>query len=165
MIKTPVILGIDPGYDRVGWAVAQYNQQKKVVFLGYGCIQTSKKDSTAVRYLHIIQELRTLLEKHQPSEVALESVFFTKNQTTAMQVAEARGLIIGCCLNYTPHLFNYTPSQIKLAVTGNGTAAKPAVTKMVALQTGLSLTTVIDDAVDAMAVAITHLASRQISSL
>jgi crossover junction endodeoxyribonuclease RuvC len=164
-MQSPLILGIDPGYDRVGWAAAQYNQQKKVVFAGYGCIQTDKNASSAERYLQITTELNSILKQHQPEEVALESIFFTKNQTTAMQVAEARGLIIGCCLTVTPRLFNYTPSQIKLAVTGSGTATKPAVTKMVALQTGLQLNSLVDDTVDAMAVAITHLASRQMSSL
>jgi crossover junction endodeoxyribonuclease RuvC len=159
------VLGIDPGYDRVGWAVGAYNQQRKVVVSGYGCIQTNKKNMWTTRYQMILNELEIIFKEYQPTEVAIESIFFSQNKTTAMQVAEARGIIIGYCLKHTNHIANYTPPEIKAAVTGHGAANKTQVAKMVALQLGIDLSSVIDDAVDAMAIVITHLAARKLRSL
>ena len=158
-----IVLGIDPGYDRVGWAIGAHNQQRKVVISAFGCIQTSKKDTVFARYKTIQKKLSEILEKYQPTVLAIESVFFSKNKTTAIRVSEAKGVIIASCLPSISKIIEYTPPEIKLAVTGNGAASKTAITKMVQLQTGIQVGREIDDTVDAIAIVITHLAHHTFS--
>ncbi|MDQ5951496.1 MAG: crossover junction endodeoxyribonuclease RuvC [Patescibacteria group bacterium] len=86
----------------------------------------------------------------------MESIFFSKNQKTAMRVSEARGVIIGALLPYCNSLVEYTPNQVKLAVTGYGTADKQAVEKMVRMQLKITDPSIIDDTIDAIAIAFTH---------
>lgn len=164
-VANPVVLGIDPGYDRLGWAVGTQNQQRKINFNEYGCITTNTKAAIYDRFGQIISELTTIIKKHQPTELAIETIFFSKNKTTAMRVAELRGVVTCLALQNGLTVTEYGPPQIKSAVTGNGNANKAAVIKMVELQTGLSLKTELDDTVDAMATVITHLASRQIRAI
>ena len=137
MINKPTssktILGIDPGYDRLGWAVAQKNSSGFEI-IGSGLITTSKKDSLPIRYGHIDKKLTQLLDKHQPNQLAIETLFFSKNKKTALQVSETRGVIISTCVRKGLEIFEYTPNQIKLTVTGYGNADKKAVAKMVELE-------------------------------
>ena len=131
----------------------------------YGLIETTKTQSIWQRYQQLDQELGEILDQYHPKEAALESVFFSKNQKTALRVSEARGVIINCLLRYQLRCFEYTPPQVKQAVTGYGNADKTAVEKMVRLQMKTmmqeSSNKIIDDTIDAMAVAMTHAASRQ----
>lgn len=161
MKQSQVILGIDPGYDRVGWAVGEgYGSQVKV--LAYGCVQTSKRQSAAERYAKIDQELTQVITTFNPTTAGLEALFFTKNQTSGLQVAEARGVIISLLFRHHIQYQDYTPPQVKLSVTGNGRADKTAVKKMI----GLLLPTIpqdvrpqLDDTLDAVAIMLTHAAS------
>lgn len=157
--QSTTILGIDPGYDRLGWAVGVL-EAGKVRLLGYDSIRTRKGVSLAHRYTHIISELDNILSQYQPSEVAIESVFFSKNQTTAMQVSEVRGVIIGCVLRHGCRYTEYNPNHIKLAVTGYGKADKQAVEKMMRLQLHLSSDEkLLDDTADALGILLTHAVS------
>lgn len=149
------ILGIDPGYDRVGWAVVAPANQKPQV-LAYGCVQTKKTDNVILRYLHITKEITEVLRQHTPSEVAIESLFFSKNQKTAIRVSEARGVVIACVLPFVSSIAEYTPNQVKQVVTGYGNADKLAVEKMVRMQLALPAEKIIDDTIDAIAIAFTH---------
>lgn len=150
------ILGIDPGYDRVGWAVVECDARKNCVVIAYDCIQTSNKATTWQRYSQIIDSLKTAITEHKPTAAAIESIFFSNNQKTAIRVSEARGVIIATLLPHIAVVSEYTPNQIKLAVTGYGNSDKAAVEKMVRLQLKLNSTTVIDDTIDAVATAFTH---------
>lgn len=150
------ILGIDPGYDRVGWAFLEVNAHNVVRVVEYGCIQTNKKDSVTHRYAQIISEMQKLCQTYTPDHISMESVFFSKNQKTAMRVSEARGIIIASFLPFSDSLIEYTPNQVKLAVTGYGSADKVAVEKMVRMQLHIADTKIIDDTIDAIAIAFTH---------
>jgi crossover junction endodeoxyribonuclease RuvC len=163
--KSPVvILGIDPGYDRVGWCVAEVNGGQ-LKLLEYGSVETSKSAQLIARYQQIDTEITALLQKYHPQEAALESLFFFANKTTAMHVSEARGVIISALFRHQVECFEYTPLQVKQAVTGYGRADKSAVERMVRMQVGLSNAKVLDDTIDAVGVAITHAASRQLKKI
>lgn len=150
------ILGIDPGYDRVGWAVIDCDVRKKCQVIAMDCIQTSKKESRFERYRQIIKVMKGVIETYQPTTASMESIFFSKNQKTAIHVSEARGLLIACILPFLSDIHEYTPNQIKLTVTGYGNADKPAVEKMIRLQLHLKEENIIDDTMDAVAAAFTH---------
>lgn len=150
------VISFDPGYDRLGWAIA--NIQKHTIKIGeYGCITTTKSKSLFERYAEIIIALDVLLKKNQPTEAAIESLFFFSNQKTAMKVAEARGVVISRLVRSGIAIFEYTPLQIKEAVTGYGRADKKAVEKMVRSQLHIDpQKKILDDTFDALALQITH---------
>ncbi|MDQ3008135.1 MAG: crossover junction endodeoxyribonuclease RuvC [bacterium] len=160
MLENPakIFLGIDPGYDRVGWAFGSVSS-RQVTVLKYGCIQTNNSDDIQMRYEQIRAELDALLTMYTPVQAALETIFFSKNQTTAIRVSEARGVIIGELLRHNVTFYEYNPMSIKLAVTGHGKADKAAVEKMVRLQLRIPVSKVKDDAMDALAILLTHAAS------
>ncbi|HCR81156.1 MAG: Crossover junction endodeoxyribonuclease RuvC [Candidatus Pacebacteria bacterium GW2011_GWB1_47_8] len=153
--KPEVILGIDPGYDRVGWAVgvALRNQWQ---LIHYGVIQTDRALPLTERYQSLTNQLTTLIKTHSPQIAVIESLFFFKNQKTALKVSEARGVIIKTCLTHNLKIAEFTPLQIKQAVTGYGRADKKSVEKMVRLQLKLTDRKIIDDAIDALAIMLTY---------
>lgn len=153
--KPPIILGIDPGYDRVGWAVGRGTGPQPII-LCFGCIQTPQKISLSQRYQLIDHQLSEVISIHQPQELAIETLYYSKNKKTALQVSEARGVILSCATRHHLHIFEYAPNQIKLAVTGYGHADKKAVEKMVRLQLTISEEKIIDDVIDALAIVLTH---------
>ncbi|HKY73791.1 MAG TPA: crossover junction endodeoxyribonuclease RuvC [Patescibacteria group bacterium] len=159
--KQHIILGIDPGYDRLGWAVVRHEGSKTVIVIS-GCIRTSSQDKTYKRYEHILVELQQILKQFKPQECGIENLFFEKNAKTAMRVSEARGLIIGSLLQHHVEVFDYTPLQIKAAVAGNGRASKQDVRHMLQLLTGHEKLPKLDDEVDAIATAFCHAVSRSI---
>ena len=112
----------------------------------------------------IFQAAQELMETFKPDEVALEELFFNTNNTTAIPVAEARGVLIVACKNFTDKLFEYTPLQIKQALTGNGRAEKKQVQFMVKNILGLNAIPKPDDAADALAVALTHMQTNSVMS-
>ena len=150
-----IILGIDPGYDRVGWAIGS---KEKGIFhcVAFGCIQTEKAADIFDRYKKIQSDLKEIIEYFKPTELAIETLFFAKNKKTALRVSEARGIIIGACLDTGLQVFEYDPVTIKVAVTGNGKADKASVEKMVKMQVNGVVNKFIDDAIDAVAIAMTH---------
>ncbi len=157
-----IVLGIDPGYDRVGWAVGKVDAIYTVKLLEYGLIQTQKADDIFTRYTQIQSELSDILEKHAPSSAGLETLFFSKNTKTALRVSEARGVIIAELLQHACSVHEYNPVQVKQAVTGYGQADKAAVEKMVRLQLHIAQQNVMDDTMDALAIVLTHSTQRKL---
>ena len=161
MKNNPIIVGIDPGYDRVGVAIGQKNGSTWQI-LAHTCIQTNKKSHLFKRYQQIAEELESLITKHQVTEAGIESIFWNKNQSTALDVSEARGVIIATLLRHQIKISEYTPLQIKQSLTGYGRADKKAVEKMVRMELTLE-GKIIDDAIDALATMICHECSRKIN--
>lgn len=160
--NNPIILGIDPGYDRLGWAIARISGPS-ITPIEYGSVQTNKNEDIFIRYELIINELTKIIKKFKPAELAIENLYFSKNTKTALRVSESRGLVISLALQNKMAIFEYDPVTIKQAVTGFGKADKKAVEKMTLMQLGLTnKDKVVDDAIDALAVAVTHFASRNI---
>lgn len=164
-----VVIGLDPGYDRLGWAVGYWQQRLQV--LDYGCITTNKKQSLAERYLDMLQQLEFVLSAHQPQVAVIEALFFSKNQTTALKVAEARGVVLAALAKNNLKIVEYSPNQVKLAVTGYGNADKVAMQKMIQLQVklpstvkGLGNDKIIDDTFDAIGLALTYLSDARARS-
>lgn len=149
-----VILGIDPGYAIIGYGVIDTNAKDMV--LDYGAITTPKEDTLPIRLERIEASLKYLFDKYKPDVVAIEELFYFKNQKTVIQVAQARGVIILACQKYCGNIYEYTPLQIKQALTGQGRAEKAQVQYMVKAILGLDSIPKPDDAADALAVAICH---------
>lgn len=152
------VIAIDPGYDRVGIAI--FSNTKEL--LHSECLIPDTKVFTE-RLLVIKTHLQTLIEKHQPSALALETLFFSKNQKTALKVAEARGVITIAAVELSLPIFEYSPQSVKIAVTGSGNADKISVTKMVEQLVQLPKRKRIDDEIDAIALGIAHQASIRLS--
>lgn len=126
------VLSIDPGYDRCGIAVLDENGSKnKLVFST--CVQTNKKSPYAERLLEVVSTVEKYIGEYSPDMVGVEEIFITNNQKTAMKIAEVRGAILYVCGKLNIKVFEFSPPQIKLAVTGSGSASKDEVTKMVNL--------------------------------
>lgn len=151
-----IILGIDPGFGTMGYGVIDKRANGDCVPVDYGVITTPKDESFPVRLAILEQGLNKLYEKYKPEEISVEELFFTKNVTTGIQVAEARGVILLSAIKYCGKLFEYTPNQIKQALTGYGKADK--VQMMHVVQSILRLKQIPrpDDAADALAVALCH---------
>jgi crossover junction endodeoxyribonuclease RuvC len=159
-----LILGIDPGYDRVGWAVGNSKGGSEIEVIAYGAVQTNSKDSLIDRYRQIDAELSELLHRYQICEAGIESLFFTNNQKTALHVSEARGVILSALFRHNIKCAEYTPLQIKQAITGYGRAEKSAVDRMLRMQYKLGQTKILDDTMDAIAIMITHGVSRAVQA-
>ncbi|MEK7095466.1 MAG: crossover junction endodeoxyribonuclease RuvC [Patescibacteria group bacterium] len=153
------VLGIDPGYDRMGLAVIEKNPKQKECLIYSDCLQTSSKDSFYIRLEQVGSEISKIIEKYEPDILAIESLFITKNQKTAMRVSEARGVIMYEAIKHGIKVCEYTPLQIKVAVTGYGSSDKTHVIKMIPLLVKLPEKKARDDEYDAIAVALSCLAS------
>ncbi len=154
------ILGIDPGYERVGIAVLEKNvgdHKEKILYSN--CFKTSKTLPLNERLLLIGEEIEAVVKKWQPQKLAIEKLYFENNAKTAMGVSEARGVIIYIAGSHGLEILEYTPLQIKSAVTGYGKATKEQVHSMVAKLIDLPATVKQDDEIDAIAIAITGLCS------
>ena len=149
-----IVLGIDPGYAIIGYGVL--DTRKSNMLVDYGAIITPKEDSMPVRLENIDKSLKYLFEKFKPDVVAIEELFYFKNQKTVIQVAQARGVILKEKKKYCGNIYEYTPLQIKQALTGQGRAEKAQVQFMVKAILGLDKIPKPDDAADALAVAICH---------
>jgi crossover junction endodeoxyribonuclease RuvC len=148
------ILGIDPGLATTGYGIIK-SQKSKVKSQKFGCITTDSKLLTSERLEKIHKELKKIIKKYKPSKVAVEELFFAKNIKTAMKVGEARGVILLTAKEMKIPVFEFTPLQVKLAITGYGRASKIQMQKMVKVLLGLKEIPKPDDAADALAVAIT----------
>lgn len=158
-----VVLGIDPGYDRFGWAVISQLRGQHVL-LACGCVETNRKATRLERYLQIQQTVTQIIEKFHPTVAGMEQLFFSKNVSTALPVAEIRGLAISLFLQNQISVREFNPGTVKSCVTGNGRADKESMRKMVMLQLGpvtdhLRQQTAkeLDDTIDAIGVALTAL--------
>ena len=149
------VLGIDPGYALMGWGVVD-SQGGRMQLVGYGCLETRAGTPMQHRLRALYTGIHDLVQIYQPDDVAFEELFFAHNVTTALMVGAARGAAIIAAGEYTEQLYEYTPMQIKQAVTGSGRADKRQVQQMGKLLMGLSELPKPDDAADAIACAITH---------
>jgi crossover junction endodeoxyribonuclease RuvC len=122
--KKRVVIGIDPGFDRVGIAIIEKEKNKKEILIFSTCIKTKRTDSFEKRLLVVGEAVSFYIKKYKPSELAIEKLFFTTNQKTAMGVSEARGVCVYLGIKNKLILGEYTPLQIKMAITGYGRADK-----------------------------------------
>jgi crossover junction endodeoxyribonuclease RuvC len=157
------ILGIDPGYDRLGICVIEKHNNGKEIVLFSDCIITNKKDSESVRFLHMGEMYSKVLKKFNPTEVAIEKLFFVNNISTGIAVAGLCGIIKYLTESFGVPLYEYTPTQVKLAIASHGRASKDdvhaMVLKLITLPVLTSSKKRLDDEIDALAVALTHSAS------
>src|SRR3990167_4457861 len=158
------ILGIDPGYGRMGWGVIS-KEGPRLRMEGLGCVETEKSAEPAGRLAMIAEEIRKIVFRYKPEVAAVESLFFFKNQTTAMRVAEARGVVLATLAELGLGIYEYTPLQVKQTLVGYGRAEKAQVEKMVQRAFGIKERIRPNDAADALAVAITHAARERMAGM
>lgn len=149
------ILGIDPGTGILGFGVIDMKHGKAQLVDG-GVIRTPVKEDDAVRLLTIYEELTDIIAQTKPQHMSVEKLFFAQNVTTAMTVAQARGVVLLCGMQSGLQLAEYTPLQIKQALTGYGRAEKKQIQEMVRVFLALQTVPKPDDCADALAAAITH---------
>ena len=160
-MQTVRILGIDPGFDRMGICVLEKERAKETLLYS-ACISTNKKETFEQRLAVLGKELETILKKYKPGELAIEKLFFAKNQTTAIQVAEVRGVILYLSHLHGLSVHEYSPPQVKVAVAGHGRASKADIENMVPKIVKVSNSKeMLDDELDAIAIALTHSAHRK----
>ena len=150
-----IVLGIDPGYALMGWGVVE-SEGSRLRLVGYGCVETRAGVPMQHRLRTLHLGVKDLVRIYHPDDVAFEELFFGHNVTTALMVGAARGAAIIAASEYTENLYDYTPMQIKQAVTGDGRADKKQVQQMVKLLLKMESIPRPDDAADAIACAITH---------
>ena len=150
------ILGIDPGTGILGFGVIDASTSNKVKLVDGGVIRTPVKEDDSVRLLTIYDELTEIIKETNPEAMAIEKLFFAQNVTTAMTVSQARGVVILCGMKAGLQIFEYTPLQIKQALTGYGRADKKQIQEMVRVILGLKDIPKPDDCADALATAICH---------
>lgn len=158
-----VVLGIDPGLATLGWGVLK-NDRGRFETIDYGVVLTPKEESLPVRLAMLEEGVNKLIDKYHPDEIALEELFFNNNITTGINVAQARGVILLTCVKKCGRLYEYTPLQIKQALTGYGRADKKQMQIMVKTLLRLDNIPKPDDAADALAVALTHYQTSRFSS-
>lgn len=149
------ILGIDPGYATIGYAVLEVNGSRFSV-AGYGVITTPAKTPFPKRLKSIYDDLSYIIDKYEPKELSIERLYFNTNTTTAIDVAQARGVIIMAAYGKGLKINEYTPLQVKQAVTGYGKAEKRQVMEMVKNLLSLEKLPKPDDTADALALAVCH---------
>lgn len=150
-----IIIGIDPGTARVGWAVVAVNGSK-ISALSYGCITTPVRDSPEMRLLTIHDKLTQVLITYKPKNLALEDLFFGTNAKTVIPVGQARGVVLLAAAQQNIPVVSYAPRAVKRAIAGDGMADKTQVTRMVMRILRLDTPPKPDDTADAIAIALTH---------
>lgn len=149
------ILGIDPGYERMGIAIIEKEKNSDLVLFS-GCVKTSPKLPMEQRLLFIGNAIREVVKKYKPDTAAIEELYFAKNTKTALLVAEARGVIRYALESEGIPCSEYHPNAIKIAITGHGASDKTAIAFMIPKLVKFDATKKIDDELDAIAVALTH---------
>lgn len=150
------ILGIDPGYERLGIAILEKNKNnKKECVIFSECFKTSAKLDFNERLKLISEEVKKIIKKYKPEILSIETLFLTTNHKTVMRVAEARGVVICEAAKAGLKVFEASPPQIKIATTGYGRANKEQVMKMVKILVEMDKTKTSDDELDAIAIALT----------
>lgn len=154
-MKQEIILGIDPGFGRVGYGIIEkVSNGRDWQCVAFGCIETSPKKSFVERISQVHEELEKLIKKYKPTRMAVEELFFFKNVKTAIEVGQARGVILLTGVENKLPIDEFTPLQVKQAITGYGRAEKGQMQKMVAMVLNLKEKIKSDDAADALAVAL-----------
>lgn len=150
-----IIMGLDPGYAIVGYGIVSY-QANRFKALDFGAITTDKDTDFSERLKQIYDGVNYLMEKWKPCAMSVEKLFFNTNTTTAIGVAEARGVCLLSAFEHDARLYEYTPLQVKQAVTGYGRADKKQMQEMTRLILNLDSVPKPDDTADALAMAICH---------
>lgn len=162
-----IILGIDPGTNRTGWGVINKDDKAKVAikYLGHGCIVTEKINTMPERLLLLHVTLNDLVKKHTPDVIIVENIFFGRNVKTAITVSQARGVIMLSAALFDVPVFEYTPSTVKLSLTGSGRSEKKEVQATVRRLLNTNSRKLafngkkdkdFDDSADALAIALHH---------
>lgn len=149
------ILGIDPGIGICGFGLIEAKSKAEAQALDYGAVTTEVDAPLPERLLELYDSLTEVFEQTKPEVVAVEKLFFSKNITTGIAVAEARGIVLLVAAQKKVPIYEYTPNEIKKTLTGYGAATKTQIQEMVRMHLGLEKKPRPDDAADALAVAIT----------
>ena len=156
------ILGIDPGIGICGFGLIETSSKADAKALDFGVITTTMRAPLPSRLKELYESLQEVFKQTKPDEVSVEKLFFSKNITTGIAVAEARGLVLLVAEQNGLPIFEYTPNEIKKTLTGYGSAGKPQMQEMVRAHLGLEKKPRPDDAADALAAAITHALTRMV---
>ena len=156
------IIAIDPGFERIGIAIIEKTNLQKDILVFSECFKTSAKIPFHERLRNIGNEVESVIEKYKPVALAIEKLYFTTNQKTVMGVSEARGAIIYVASKNNLQIYEYTPPQIKVAVTGYGKASKKMIMSMVPKLIEIKKETNSDDELDAIAIGLTCLACERV---
>jgi crossover junction endodeoxyribonuclease RuvC len=155
-----IIMGIDPGVARVGWAIISAGSTPPKA-IAYGCISTNQSETHEKRLLACYSATCTLFSKYKPDVVSMEELFFSKNVSTAIHVGEGRGVLLLASAKHNTPVISYSPSRVKQTVCGDGKASKVQIQRMVKRILHLIEIPKPDDAADALAIALTHAYSYQ----
>ncbi|MFA4860571.1 crossover junction endodeoxyribonuclease RuvC [Methanoregula sp.] len=154
---TMIVIGIDPGLARLGYGVIS-SENGTIQPVAYGCIETSGKNARASeRLLQISDAVEALFEKYSPAHLSIEKLFFTNNITSAMSVSEVRGVVLLAAEKRKIEITEYTPNQVKQAITGSGRADKRQMQEMIMRLLHLAEIPKPDDAADALSIALCHI--------
>jgi crossover junction endodeoxyribonuclease RuvC len=151
-----IILGIDPGLATLGYGVIEKDNKGNCRAVDCGVVVTPKHEGMPVRLAMLEEGVNAVLDKYNPDEIAMEELFFSKNITTGIAVAHARGVALLTCVKRCGKLYEYTPMQIKQALTGYGKADKKQIQSVVTSMLKLKSVPKPDDAADALAIALCH---------
>lgn len=157
------VLAIDPGYGRCGIAVLEKTQGAHALRYSH-CIETDKALDFPDRLATVVQAIEHAISEYKPEALALERLYFTNNQKTAMRVAEVRGAIIALGKSAGLAVYEYGPGEIKVAAAGHGRADKKEVTRMLHMLVKIEKPIALDDEYDAIAIGVTHLASARVTA-
>ena len=160
-----IIVGFDPGLATLGYGVISVDKRGKTEMVDYGIISTPKDENLAVRLAMLEKGVKQVIDTLKPQEIAIEELFFAKNVKTGIAVAHARGVILLTAIKECGKIFEYTPLQIKQALTGYGRAEKNQIQQMVKTMLKLKGIPRPDDAADALAVALTHAQTNKLGGL
>lgn len=156
-----LVLGIDPGTATTGYGLVRDREDGSLEAVAYGTIQTPANDPAHRRLATLFHQLNDLLLLHRPDSCAVEKLFFQRNVSTAIAVGQARGVVMLAIAEAGLEVAEYTPNEVKQAVTGYGAAQKRQVQEMVRTLLMMPEIPRPDDAADALAIAITHLNTKQ----
>jgi len=154
--NTSVVLGIDPGLDRTGWAIVHRSERNRLSLVACGLIHTAAAQELPARLHYIYNELQKILQTYGPDQIAMEQNFFLKRAVTMANTVMTRGVIILACEQATKPISFYPPKRVKMMLCGTGTADKKQVQRMVQLTLNLDKKPEPDDVADAVAIAICH---------
>ena len=160
-----IILGLDPGLGTMGYGVIEKDANGNCAAVDYGVVKTPASENLAVRLCILEDGVNKIFDRFKPDEAAMEELFFSKNITTGIAVAQARGVMLLTCNKRCGRIFEYTPNQIKQALTGYGAADKIQMQRTVASHLRLKNVPRPDDAADALAVALCHAFTSRFASL
>lgn len=150
------VLGIDPGLTRCGYGIVRKGTDHKIEFVRVGIFSTSPQELLSARLAEMHTDIVSLIEEVKPDEIAIERILFQNNATTAMSVAQVSGLVHAVAATYSIPVTEYSPNEVKNAITGDGKADKKQIQTMVTRLLGLQKFPQPADAADALAIAMTH---------